>query len=196
VIASPEEVVEAAVYTLLRGERLDTSTLAAGLGISRVTLYRRVGNRDAILGEALWVMARGALLIATEVHDTRPPGAEQPRRMRSLEISEEFRHLVSLAPALKRLLEDEPTTTLRIVTDPRGRVQPRLVEAFTDLFQRDVDELGLVPQVPLSLLAFAVVRLGESFLYSDVLVARAPDLGAATTVLDALVTGVIGPRPS
>ncbi|MFQ1000672.1 QsdR family transcriptional regulator [Modestobacter sp. SSW1-42] len=191
-IASPEEVVEAAAYTLLRGERLDTSTLAAELGISRVTLYRRVGNRDAILGEALWVMARGALLIATEVHDARPPGAEPPRRLRLLEIAEEFRHLVSIAPALQRLIAEEPTTTLRIVTDPRGRVQPRLVEAYTDLFQRDVDELGLVPQVPLPVLAFAVVRLAESFLYSDVMVARAPDLAAATTVLDALVTGVIG----
>ncbi|MCZ2828677.1 QsdR family transcriptional regulator [Modestobacter sp. VKM Ac-2986] len=195
-IAPPEEVVRAAAHTLLRGERLDTSTLAAELGISRVTLFRRVGNRDAILGEALWVLARGALLIATEVHDARPPDATPPSRMRSLEIAEEHRHLVSLAPALKRLLEEEPTTTLRIVTDPGGRVQPRLVEAYTDLFQRDVDELGLVPLVPLPVLALAVVRLGESFLYSDVLVSRAPDLAAATTVLDALVTGVLGlPSP-
>jgi hypothetical protein len=39
-----------------------------------------------------------------------------------------------------------------------------------------------------------VVRLGESFLYSDVMVARDPDLKAATTVVDALVTGVLGIR--
>jgi hypothetical protein len=120
------------------------------------------------------------------------PGAETAGRLRSLAITEDFRHLLSSAPALQRLIEDEPTATLRIVTDPRGRVQPRLVEAYTELFQRDVDERELVPQVPLPLLAFAVVRLGESFLYSDVMVSRAPDLKAATTVLDALVTGVIG----
>jgi hypothetical protein len=73
-------------------------------------------------------------------------------------------------------------------------VQPRLVEACTQLFDRDVEERGLTPEVPLPLLALAVVRLGESFLYSDVMVSRAPDLKAATTVIDALVTGVLGVR--
>jgi hypothetical protein len=48
--------------------------------------------------------------------------------------------------------------------------------------------------VSLPLLAHAVVRLEESFLYSDVMVARDPDLEAATTVIDALVTGVLGVR--
>jgi tetracycline repressor-like protein len=73
-------------------------------------------------------------------------------------------------------------------------VQPRLVEAYTALFERDVVDGGLAPEVPLPVLAYAVVRLGESFLYSDVMVAREPDLKAATTVVDALVTGVLGVR--
>ncbi len=51
---------------------------------------------------------------------------------------------------------------------------------------------GLASEVPLPLLAHAVVRLGESFLYSDVMVSRDPDLKAATRVIDALVTGVLG----
>ncbi len=61
-------------------------------------------------------------------------------------------------------------------------------------FERDVEELGLVPGVPLPVLSYAVVRLGESFLYSDVMVSREPDLAAAATVCDALVTGVLGVR--
>ncbi|MBB3676101.1 QsdR family transcriptional regulator [Modestobacter versicolor] len=195
-IAPPEEVVRAAARTLLREERLDTSTLAAELGISRVTLFRRVGNRDAILGEALWALAERTLRTAAEAYDARPAGAETSGRLRCLAVTEDFRHTVSESAALRRLVAEEPTSTLRIATDPRGRVQPRLVEAYTELFQRDVDEHGLTPQVPLPLLAFGVVRLGESFLYSDVMVSRAPDLKAATTVLDALVTGVIGLPPS
>lgn len=191
-IAPPEEVVRQAARTLARGERLDTGTLAAELGISRVTLFRRVGNRDALLGEALWLMADRALGSAAAEHDARPADAEPAGRLRCLAVAEDFRYAVSEAAPVRRLLEEEPTTTLRIATDPRGRVQPRLVEAYTALFQADVDALGLTPQVPLPLLAFAVVRLGESFLYSDVLVSRAPDLKAATTVIDALVTGVIG----
>ncbi len=71
-------------------------------------------------------------------------------------------------------------------------MQPRLVEAYTALLQHDVVQRGLASEVPLPLLAHAVVRLGEWFLYSDVMVSRDPDLKAATRVIDALVTGVLG----
>ncbi|RBY87015.1 QsdR family transcriptional regulator [Blastococcus sp. TF02A-26] len=189
-IAPPEEVIRRAARTLLDGERLDMATLAARLGISRVTLFRRVGSRDAVLGEAMWWLAERTLRRAAEVHDARPVGAEPPGRLRSLSIAEDFRNVLSTAPSLRRFLDDEPTTALRVLTDPRGRVQPRLVEAYTALFERDVEALGSVPDVPIPLLSYAVVRLGESFLYSDVMVSREPDLKAATTVVDALVTGV------
>jgi AcrR family transcriptional regulator len=194
VIAPRDEVVRRAARTLLDGERLDTTVLAAQLGISRVTLFRRVGNRDAILGEAMWSLGERTLRRAVRAHDARPEGAEPAGRLRSLAIVEDYRNVLGTAPALRRFLDDEPTTALRVLTDPRGRVQPRLVEAYTRLFERDVDERGLIPQVPLPLLAHAVVRLGESFLYSDAMVSRDPDLKTATTVVDALVTGVLGVR--
>jgi hypothetical protein len=127
-------------------------------------------------------------------HDARPEGAEPPGRLRSLAIMEDYRNVLGTATSLRRFIDDEPTTALRVLTDPRGRVQPRLVEAYTDLFERDVEARGLSSEVPLPVLSYAVVRLGESFLYSDVMVARDPDLKAATTVVDALVTGVLGIR--
>ncbi|GAB3302150.1 QsdR family transcriptional regulator [Geodermatophilus aquaeductus] len=193
-IAPREEVVRRAARTLLDGERLDTTTLAGQLGISRVTLFRRVGNRDAILGEAMWWLAERTLQRAVEAHDARPEGAEPAGRLRSLAIMEDYRNVLGTATSLRRFIDDEPTTALRVLTDPRGRVQPRLVEAYTDLFERDVEARGLASEVPLPVLSYAVVRLGESFLYSDVMVARDPDLKAATTVVDALVTGVLGIR--
>jgi hypothetical protein len=211
VLAPREEVVRRAARTLLDGERLDTTTLAADLGISRVTLFRRVGNRDAILGEAMWWLAERALQRAVRAHDERAAGTAQlgsqagtrpgsrpstrpPGRLRSLAVMADYRRLLGTAAPLRRFIDHEPTTALRVLTDPRGRVQPRLVEAYTGLLAQDVEERALTPEVPLPLLAFAVVRLGESFLYSDVLVSRDPDLGAATTVCDALVTGVLGVR--
>jgi len=194
VIAPPEEVVRRAALTLLREERLDTTVLAAELGISRVTLFRRVGNRDAILGEALWWLAERTLHQAAEDHDARSRADGDPDRLRSLAVIEDFRSVLGTAPALRRLIDDEPATALRILTDPRGRVQPRMIEAYTALFERDVEARGLTSEVPLPLLSYAVVRLGESFLYSDVMVSREPDLRAAATVCDALVTGVLGLR--
>jgi AcrR family transcriptional regulator len=192
VSGASEEIVRHAARTLLEGRRLDTGTLAAELGIARATLFRRAGNRDAILGEALAYLGDRTLRAIEREHDGRPADDERPLRLRSLAVSEDFRYALSTAVPIRRLLDDEPATAIRVLTDPRGRVQPRVVEAYTRLFQRDVDEHGLVPQVPVPLLALAVVRLGESFLYSDVLAARAPDLKAATTVLDALISSVFG----
>ncbi|WP_346622288.1 QsdR family transcriptional regulator [Blastococcus montanus] len=188
----PVEIVRQAARTLLEGRRLDTGTLATELSIARATLFRRAGNRDAILGEAVGYLARRTLRAIEREYDARPAEAEPPGRLRCLAVSEDFRYALSTAGVVRRLLDEEPATAIRVFTDPQGRVQPRVVEDYTALFQRDVDELGLVPQVPVPLLALAVVRLGESFLYSDVLAARAPDLKAATTVIDALVTSVFG----
>jgi len=58
----------------------------------------------------------------------------------------------------------------------------------------DVEPTGLKPLVSLDDLGFAVVRLGESFLYSDTLATRTVDLDVATTLLDALIGGALASK--
>ncbi len=50
---------------------------------------------------------------------------------------------------LGRLLEDEPALTLRVLTDPRGRVQSGIVTFVEALLGRDIAEFGLVRLGPL-----------------------------------------------
>ncbi len=188
--AAHVDIVRTAAGMLLEGRRVDTGTLAAELGMSRATLFRRAGNRDAILGDALAYLGAHTLARIERERDAHPEPPVPGARLRCLVVSEEFRFALGTAPALRTLLDEEPAMAIRVLTDPAGRVQPRVVEAYTRLFQRDVDEYALQPQVPVPLLALAVVRLGESFLYSDVLASRAPDLAAATTVIDALIASV------
>jgi AcrR family transcriptional regulator len=192
VIAGRSEVVEAAAAVLLSGARLDTGTLSARLGISRATLFRRVGNREVLLAEALWWLGDSTLREAERRYDGGSLRAE-PGRLRCLTVMEEFRRMVATSVPIRSLLADEPALGIRLLTDPRGRVQPRLVEAHARLIGRDLEAHGLEPRVPLPVLCFGLVRLGESFLYSDVLAAREVDLAAATTVLDALVASLLVP---
>jgi hypothetical protein len=70
-----------------------------------------------------------------------------------------------------------------------------VIAAHVELLRRDVDDGGFVPAVSLDSLCYAVVRLGEAFLYSDALASRTPDLEAATTLLAALVEGRVPSRP-
>src|SRR3954447_10537156 len=52
-----ERAFLAARRPLLADERIDMSALAAELGVDRTSLFRWVGNRDALLGEILWSLA-------------------------------------------------------------------------------------------------------------------------------------------
>jgi len=184
-----EEIVRAAARWIGAGARLDTRTFAADLGISRSTLFRRVGNREDLMGEALWYMADRTMAAAArawwETHGdvVRDSAGE----LRCLAVMRRYRADIAGNRGFWRLLKDEPAVAIRVLTDPHGRVQPRVMAAHVDLLRRDVDAGGFTPAVSLESLSYAIVRLGEAFLYSDVQAGRAPDLEAASTLLAALV---------
>lgn len=190
-MTAPEDLVRLAARKLARGERLDLGALAAEAGISRATLFRRVGNREDLLGDALWRMSERTLARAVR----RWEQAEGPvvrttdGRLRCLTVMGWYRSDVATASGLRVLLDNEPTTAIRVLTDPHGRVQPRVIAAYRELLARDVADGGFTPVVDLDSLSFALVRLGESFLYSDVVAAGKPNLEAAAKLLGVLVEG-------
>jgi hypothetical protein len=191
VAPTAEEIVRTAAHWIDRGDRLDTRTFAASIGISRSTLFRRVGNRDDLLGDALWYLADRTMAAAVR-RWARTEGAAVrggDGELRCLAVMREYRSAIAANKGFRRFLDDEPTVAIRVLTDPHGRVQPRVMTAHVELLRRDVEDGGFVPAVGLDSLGYAIVRLGEAFLYSDVLASRAPDLAAASTLLAALVEG-------
>jgi hypothetical protein len=80
---------------------------------------------------------------------------------------------------------------MRVLTDPRGQVQAGVVAFVEDLLRRDIEEFGLVTLIDPDALAYALVRLGESFLYADVLAARKPDVETANRLQRALIDGIL-----
>ena len=78
-----------------------------------------------------------------------------------------------------------------MITDPRGRLQSGIVAFIEELLRRDMAEFGLVTIIEPSALAYALVRLGESLLYVDVLVARKADVAAASRLQQALIEGIL-----
>lgn len=191
-----EEIVRTAAHWIGRGVRLDTRTFAAELGISRSTLFRRIGNREDLMGDALWYMADRTMAAAARAWEAEhgPAVRDGHGELRCLAVMRRYRSDIAGNPGFRRLLAEEPTVAIRVLTDPRGRVQPRVMRAHVDLLQTDIDAGGFVPAVSLESLCYAIVRLGEAFLYSDVLASRAPDLEAASTLLAALVEGRVPAR--
>ncbi|MET0136541.1 MAG: QsdR family transcriptional regulator [Kibdelosporangium sp.] len=186
-----EEIVRTAAHWIGRGIRLDTRTLAGELGISRSTLFRRVGNREDLMGDALWYMADRTLENAIRAWEAERGSAVRgpDGELRCLAVMRRYRSDIAGNQGFRQLLNDEPTVAIRVLTDPHGRVQPRVMATHVALLSRDVTAGGFTPVVGLESLCYAIVRLGEAFLYSDVLASRAPDLQAASTLLAALVEG-------
>lgn len=159
--------------------------VADELGISRVTLFRNVGTREELLSEALWVLTEQTLALA----GCRWESERGVGELHSVGTGRHINTLVSQSSALHTLLEQEPSLTLKVLTDPRGRVQTGVVAFVEELLRRDMREHGFVPITDPGDLAFALVRLGESFLYADVLAARTPDAEAANRVQRMLIEG-------
>ncbi|WP_172892238.1 QsdR family transcriptional regulator [Jatrophihabitans sp. GAS493] len=183
---SSARFVNLAARWILEGRRIDMQGIADELGVSRVTLFRNVGSRDVLLSEALWVITERTLqLAASQWEAERPDGA-----LLTTGTGRNLNSLVTQSQGLRRLLDDEPALTLRVLTDPRGRVQTGVVAFIEALLRRDMAELGFVPLIEPGALAYALVRMGESFLYADVLAARQPDVELANRLQQALIEGI------
>ncbi len=169
------------------GRRLDMQTLADELGVSRATLFRHVGSREELLGKALWVLTERMLEAASASWEAERPEGE----LHTPGTGRHINAMVSQSLGLRRLLDDEPALTLRVLTNPAGRVQTGIVAFVEALLRRDVAEFGLVTIIEPDALAYALVRLGESFLYADVLANRKPDVVTADRLQQALIEGIL-----
>jgi len=171
------EIFAAALSCHLGLRRLDMKTLAAELGVGRATLYRRVRSRDHLLGEVLWYLTRRALVRALRETSALRGGD------RVLAVVDRFSRMVAEQPDLRRLLEAEPETALRVLTSRHGPVQTGLVDALARLLEAE----GIDPGFDAPTLAYVIVRIGESFLYADVIGHGEPDVDAALHIVERLL---------
>jgi AcrR family transcriptional regulator len=177
----PPDIFKAALTTFLDRRRLDMRALAGELGISRATLYRRVGGRDYLLGEVIWYLARRSLARAYD-------GTEELRgEERIAAVVERFMRYVQSQPALARLLEAEPEAALRILTSKHGPVQRGIIEVMERLMEVEEARGNLRLGIDHATLAYAIVRIGESFLYADVIADNDPDVDQAVAVIGRLL---------
>jgi AcrR family transcriptional regulator len=183
----PARIVAAAARWIQDGRRLDMQSLAQELGVSRVTLFRRAGSREALLGQALWLLTQRTLEEAAARWEAERPGGE----LHTPGTGRHLNALVSQSKCVRRLLDDEPALAMRVLTDPRGQVQAGTVAFVEELLRRDITEFGLVTLIEPDELAYALVRLGQSFLFADVLAGRKPDVETANRLQRALVEGTL-----
>jgi AcrR family transcriptional regulator len=162
------------------GERIEMQALADELGTSRVTIHRWVGNRDQLLAEVLWSLAEPTLS-AARAATHQQGGARVARTL------DRFLCGVLATSYMRAFLQREPEIALRILTTKRTTFQARVVEFVRDLIVEEVARGALTPPLPVDDLAYLVVRIAESFFYTDIIAHGEPDPSKATQAIAALL---------
>jgi AcrR family transcriptional regulator len=158
--ASREDVLKAATRSYLHGERVDVQAIAADLGLGRSTVYRWFGSREELIGEVLVRVTRR--LFEGVRAEARGSGADK-----LLDTFDRFNRALVAAPALRRFVDRERGTAVRIITSGTGTVQRSTVEMITALIEEEVRAGRYDPPVDPATLGYAIVRLAEAFIFNE-----------------------------
>jgi hypothetical protein len=90
-------------------------------------------------------------------------------------------------PGMRQLLREEPALALNLLTSTSGEYQQRYLRLIRDLIDSD-RETDLTPrEIPLDDLAYAAVRITESYIHTRMIIGEQPDAGRAEAVLRVLL---------
>ena len=178
--ASREDVLDAATHRYLRGQRVDVQAIAAELGLGRTTIYRWFGTREELIGDVLVRVTEPLLQEARA-------GARGRGAAKILDTFDRFNRSLVDAPALRRFVERERDAAVRIITSGAGNVQPRNVAMITAVIEDEVRAGAYEPPVEPATLGYAIVRLGEAFIFNEAAAGMRGDVARLREVEAALL---------
>jgi AcrR family transcriptional regulator len=164
----------------LEGQRIDMSMLARELEINRVTLYRWVGSRERLLAEIIWSLWSRTM----QGERDRATGAGAERVVQVITGSLEA---VISHRGWRRQLTDEGELIMRLLTRGDAGVQPRIIAAYRELLAEEASAGRLELSANLDELAYALVRISESYVYRELITGDPPDAAGAGQLLRLLL---------
>ena len=181
-----ERAFLAARHRFVAGERVDMGLLAAELGVDRTSLFRWVGNRDALLSEVLWSLA-------VPTFDRSDAGVTATGADRIRLVLTHFVDALIGADYFRAFLAREPSRALRILSTTSSPVHPRFTVVTETLVAEEIAADRFAPPLPMHDLAYLLVRVAESFAYSDLIAGEEPSAERADAAFALLLRQ--GERP-
>jgi AcrR family transcriptional regulator len=176
----PADLHRLAREWFMGARRIELQKLAVELGISRATAYRWVGSAEQLVGEVLASIVEDTLdQIAL---NTRSRGGD-----RVLEVLERGMHAAHGFEPLRQFLHRNPQLGLKLLTSRHGPVQQRTIGRIRALLEEEVAAGHMTLVVDPEVMAYALTRIVESFLYADLITGARPDLKSAAKILRLLL---------
>ena len=170
--ATPLSALRVARKMWLADQRIDMGALAADVGVSRATLYNWVGDRERLTAEVLWSLA------AATIREARA-GASGHGAAYLAAVNELYLRALADFEPNRKFIERDPEFALRVLTCNRTPFQQRLIDATRELIEEQIRLVRYQPPLEPHTLAYVIVRIGESFIFNDVITGTEPDLSKA-----------------
>jgi len=161
--ATREAALALATKRFLKCERIDVQAIARELGLARATMHRWFLTREALLGELLGTMGEQRLLLIRA--ETSGSGARA-----LLSTFDQFNRELAALDGMRAFLAQEQERALRILTSSGGIAQPQMVGTVQRMIEAEVEAGRYAPKIEPNVLAYAIIRLGEAFLYNDAII--------------------------
>lgn len=163
-----ERAIALARKKLMAGERLDINGLAVELGVDRTTLFRWVGNKDQLAMSAI-------LSITVPTLRRVIAQAEGAGVAKIASIVGEYARVSIEADWFRRWIERDPERALRLLTSKASPLQQHVVAVFEQLLDDEYGKGPIGTPLPIHDLAYLLIRILESFVYSDLIAGDEPD---------------------
>jgi AcrR family transcriptional regulator len=175
-----DEAIRLAKRRYLDGQKIDISAIAQEMGVNRVTLHRWVGTKDSLLVEVIWSLTERSLSQAwEELRDT--PGPRVPKAL--------GRHLRATLeqPGARQIALQHDEHFMRLMTLSSYGYHPRLVALIRGYIAEDLAGHRVHSSLSLDDLAYATVRIADSYHYLPTITGQLPDPEGAERVLGELL---------
>ena len=176
----PADLHRLAREWFLGARRIELQKLAVELGISRATAYRWAGSAEQLVGDVL------ASLVG-DTFDQIAMNTTSRGSARVLEVLERGMHAAYRFEPLRQFLRRNPQLGLKLVASKHGPVQKRTIGKLRSLLEEEVAKGNMTLSIDASVLAYALTRMVESFLYADLITGAKPDLDNASKILRLLL---------
>jgi AcrR family transcriptional regulator len=186
--ATPRDAFELAMGKWVKGERVEIGAVAEELGVNRATVFRWVGSRELLLGEIVWQRFAAIWKFATQT--AKGVGADY-----AADFTRRVMEAALESEPLRRFIAHDPEYALRLLTSKTSTVQARIVEAVCVLLREQAEAGHIAPALSIEDLAYALVRIVESCLYSDQITGRKPNTVVTSEVIRILVAARPGTQP-
>jgi AcrR family transcriptional regulator len=178
--ARREDAFRLARRKYLSGEKIDVSSMAQELGVNRVTMHRWIGTKDSLLVEVIWSLTETSIVAAWEKL-RNSPGPRVP-----VVLSQFLRDTLE-QPGARKIALTHDEHFMRLMTFSDYGYHPRLVALIRTYLAEDIAEGRIRSSLSLDELAYAAVRIAESYHYLPTMAGQPPDPDGAERTLRELL---------